>query len=174
MLMSILENSDQWKEDFKQGWLAHFQRTGTFYWDTYIRPRNQNPIPGPGLDLKTSRLMLISSAGGYLPASQQPFDAGNPLGDYSIRTFPATTPFDQLSYAHEHYDHTAVDVDPQVLLPLEHLRKMVSDGEIGELTDGVSFMGYQPDASRLVEETIPELLKIAREEGAQAALLVPA
>ena len=172
--MSILENSDQWKEDFKQGWLARFQRSGTFYWDTYIRPKNQNPIPGPGVDLKTSRLMLISSAGGYLPVSQQPFDASNPLGDYSIRTFPANTPFSKLSYAHEHYDHTAIEADPQVLLPLEHLRNMVDDGEIGELTDVVSFMGYQPDVSRLIEETIPGILNFARDEDAQAALLVPA
>ena len=172
--MSILENSDQWKEDFKQGWLAHFQRTGKESWEIYNRPRNQFPVSSPGLDLRTSRLMLISSAGGFLHAFQQPFEAGNLLGDYSIRSFPVTTPFDQLAYAHEHYDHSAVDIDPQVLLPLEHLRKMVSDGEIGELSDVVSFMGYQPDVSRLIEETIPAILKFAQDEGAQAALLVPA
>jgi len=171
--MSILENSAQWKEDFTQGWLAHFQRTGKESWDIYNRPRNQNPVSGSGRDLKTSRLIFISSAGGYLPASQQPFDAGNPLGDYSIRSFPATTPFDQLAYSHEHYDHTAIDADPQVLLPLEHLRRMVSEGDIGELTNVVSFMGFQPDVSRLIEETIPEILNITRDEGAQAALLVP-
>jgi hypothetical protein len=174
MIMTVLENSEQWKQDFQQGWLEDLQRTGTEAWNTYNRPKNQDPVSGPGLDLSTSRLMLISTAGGYVAASRQPFDAANPLGDYSTRTFPPTLPFDQLAYAHEHYDHTAVNADPQVLLPLAHLRKMVSEGEIGGLTRVVSIMGYQPDVSRLIEETIPAILAIARQEGAQAALLVPA
>ncbi len=84
------------------------------------------------------------------------------------------TPFEKLAYAHEHYDHAAVDADPQVLLPLDHLRGMTADGRIGALTAVVSFMGYQPDVSRLLDETIPAILEVTREEKAQAALLVPA
>ena len=171
--MSILDNNSSWSATFRNGWLARFQQTGEFYWDAYVRPRNQTTIAGPGVDLKSSRLMFISSAGGYLPDSQQPFDARNPLGDYTVRVFPPDTSFEKLAYAHEHYDHTAVNADPQVLLPLGHLQAMVTQGEIGALTSVASFMGYQPDVSRLLDETIPAIVKIAREEAADAALLVP-
>jgi len=171
--MNILDNKDLWAKTFHEGWLAQFQRTGKFYWDAYVRPRNQTPVPGAAVDLRSSRLMFITSAGGYLPESQKPFDAGNPLGDYAIRVFPATTPFEKIAYSHEHYDHSAVNEDPQVLLPLGHLNKMVSEGKIGDLTQVVSFMGYQPDVARLLDETFPAILKVAQEEEAQAAFLVP-
>ncbi len=172
--MDILENADVWTKTFQEGWLAHLQKTGTPSWEIYERPKNQNLVAGAAIDLKSNRLVFISSAGGYLVDSQEPFDAGNPLGDYTVRTFPASTPFEKLAYAHEHYDHAAINADPQVLIPLEHLREMVSGGSIGELASVVSIMGYQPDVSRLLEETFPTILKIVQEENARAALLVPA
>ncbi len=171
--MAILEDRDLWAKGFKEGWLAHLHRTGSFYWNAYIRPRNQTPVASTGIDLASSRLMFISSAGGYMLNEQQPFDASNPVGDYTIRVFTPHTPFDQLAYAHEHYDHSAVNADPQVLLPLGHLREMDVNGKIGALTSVVSFMGYQPDVSRLLDETIPAILQVAKEEQATAALLVP-
>ena len=171
--MEIHENHDLWAKTFQDGWLAHLQRTGSFYWGAYVRPRNQTAISGPGINLASSRLMIISSAGGYIPDTQAPFDASNPLGDYTIRVFSPETSFDTLAYAHEHYDHTAVNADPQVLLPLGHLREMVREGKIGALTSVVSFMGYQPDISRVLDETIPSVLRVAQEEQAAAALLVP-
>lgn len=55
-----------------------------------------------------------------------------------------------------------------------HLREMAAEGKNGELTAVVSFMGYQPDVSRVLDETIPTILQVARDENAVAALLVPA
>ena len=102
------------------------------------------------------------------------FDAANALGDYSIRVFPADTPFSQIAFAHDHYDHTAVTTDPQVLLPLQHLREMISAGQIGSLAPIVSYGGYQPDISRILSQTIPDILAIAQAEKVDGALLVPA
>lgn len=172
--MNILDDHDSWNENFQKGWLARFRETGQFYWDAYVRPKNKTTITGPAIELKSTRLMLVSSAGGYLWDEQEPFDAANPLGDYSLRVFAADTPFAHIAYAHEHYDHAAVDSDPQVLLPLGHLRQMAAQGELGGLTAVASFMGYQPDVSRLLNETVPAILELARAEKAQGALLVPA
>ena len=172
--MSILEEKDLWATNFQDGWLADLQRNGKINWDSYLRPKNRVPISGKSVDLKTSRLMFISSAGGYLTESQEPFDAGNLLGDYTIRTFSATTHFEEISYAHEHYDQTAVKSDPQVLMPLGHLNEMVTAGKIGELATVVNFMGYQPDVLQVLDITIPAILEIAKEEKVDAALLVPA
>ena len=173
--MDILENKAQWLSEFQEGWLAHFKQTGERKWDIYNRPKNTKAPSGPGIDLSKSRLMLITSAGSYLADIHEPFDASNPLGDYSIRTYPSNTPLDTLSYAHDQYNHLAVEEDPQVLIPLRHLGDMVSDGLIGELAPSViSFHGYVPDAARFVDETIPAILQVAQQEQAEAVLLVPA
>lgn len=173
--MEILENRAEWFATFKEGWLKYFEETQTLNWKIYQRPKNTTPVRGPGLDLSKRRLMLISSAGAYLADQQAPFDAPHPMGDYTVRQLPSNTPFENLDYAHDHYDQTAVRSDPQVLLPLRHLETLVQQGVIGELTPSlVSYMGYQPDATRTVDELIPAILEIAREQKAQAALLVPA
>ncbi len=172
--MAILDNPERWIQDYTAGWLAHHQQTGEFDWKLYPRPYNDPLPPTPGIDLSQSRLVLISSAGGYLKDTQEPFDAPHPYGDYTLRTFPLDTPFDALAYAHDHYDHTAVNTDPQVLLPLRHLRDLEKTGVIGEVMPTViSYSGYLTDVIRIADELTPAVLALAQEMGAQAALLVP-
>ena len=172
--MDILENQKAWKARFDEWW-ANYQRTGEPNWKEYPLPKNSTAPSGPGVELRRSRLLLITSAGGYLRNEQPPFDAANPLGDYSIRIFPTDTPLDRLAFAHDHYDHTAVEQDPQVLVPLRHLEDMVREGRIGALTSSVvSFMGYLPDITRLVDELIPAILAAVKAEAPDAVLLVPA
>ena len=169
-----MEDLAGWEAEFEANWLAHYKKTGETFFKIYNRPRNELAPSGPGIDLSRSRLALISSAGGYLRHEQEPFDAENDLGDYTIRLFPASTSFEDIAYAHTHYDHTAVNTDPQVLLPLRHLTDMVAEGVIGELAPSViSFMGYQPDVRRVVEEMIPAIIDVAKAEEIDAALLVP-
>jgi hypothetical protein len=172
--MSIVEQPLEWLEEFQLGWLAHYQRTGKIDWDKYVRPRNTFSPSGSGVNLAESRLLLISSSGAYLPASQEPFDAENPLGDYTIRKIPSDIPFGDIGYAHTHYDQKFVEADPQVLLPLRHLADMEAGGKIGEIAPVfLSFNGYHPNIIRVVKETIPAVLKVAQEFSVQAALLVP-
>jgi hypothetical protein len=173
--MQILEDLPGWAAEFEANWLAHYQQTGETNFKVYNRPRNAMAPAGPGIDLGQSRLALISTAGGYLPASQEPFDAENLLGDYAIRLFPTATPLHDIAYAHTHYDHAAVNEDPQVLLPLRHLEAMVDAGKIGELAPSViNFMGYQPDVQRVIDQMIPAIIDVAKAEQIDAALLVPA
>jgi hypothetical protein len=172
--MEILENRAAWEAAYRAGWLAHFEQTGETDFTQYVRPKNRVAPGGPGVDLSHCRLLLVSSAGGYLPGQQAPFDASNPLGDYTIRRIPSDTPPAALAFAHEHYDHAAVEADPQVLVPLGHLASLVATGHIGALTPHmISFMGYQPDVGRVLDELIPAIVAAARADGAQAALLVP-
>ena len=80
----------------------------------------------------------------------------------------------QIAFAHTHYDHTAVNADQQVLLPLGHLHDLMAAGVIGALApDVINFMGYQPDITRLLDETIPEILTAAQAMRLDGALLVP-
>jgi hypothetical protein len=173
-MIEILENKEQWSEEFRSGWLAYQKETGISNWRIYNRPTNELTPGLPGIKLNESRLMLISSAGGYWSGHQKPFDAASVYGDYSIRTFPISTPFDALAFAHDHYDHAFVDQDPQVALPLRHLEQITTAGHIGRLTPSViSFMGYQPDSARVVDEVVPEIISYAKADNVHAALLAP-
>ena len=173
--MQILENEGQWQSEYQNGWLTHFQQTGECNWKIYNRPKNSQALPGHGIDLSQSRLVLITSAGSFLADSQPPYDAAHPLGDYTIRTYPTSASLDALAIAQDHYDHSAVNADRQVLIPLRHLEDMVAEGLIGELTENViSFHGYQPDVTRTISETATKVVEAAKKEKAKAALLVPA
>jgi hypothetical protein len=170
-----LEHHDQWLDAFRAGWLAHYQETGQIDWKRYEPPNNKRAVSGPGVDLSRSRLALITSSGAYWREHQTPFDCESALGDYTIRAIPTSTPNAELDYAHTHYDQTAVRQDPGVLLPVEHLCALVENGTIGSLAPSmIHFMGYQPNAARVVDETAPAILDVLRAQEVDAALLVPA
>ena len=163
-----------WTEHFEKGWLKNFIDTKSINWKLYKYVRSDEAPSGAGVELSKSRILLVSSAGAYLPDQDNPFFAANLMGDYTIRTFPTNTPPSKLEYAHDHYDQSAVREDSQVLLPLAHLKNLVSQNIIGGLSERVvSFMGYQPFVGRVLKKTFPAILSIAREEGVDAVLLVP-
>jgi len=173
--LEILKDYQGWLAAYRSGWLNHFNQTGKVDWSKYPLLRN-NPAPeGTEVRLNQARLVLISSAGAYLRDKQEPFDAANLLGDYSMRLLPTDGPHTDRALAHTHYDHTAVNADPQVLLPIQHLKRMVANRSIGSLGEQIiSFMGYQPDITRVVDELIPEIIRAVKNQNAQAAFLVPA
>lgn len=172
--MEIAEKLDKWTTDFNDGWLKEVNQHSRINWNVYSYIKNNNSPKSTGIDLSKNKLLLISSAGGYLSSNDTPFDASNPLGDYSIRTFPISANFNNIRYSHDHYDTTAVKQDAQVLLPLRHLKSMVEENIIGEICDTViSFMGYQPDVNNVITKTIPAILDIVKKGKVDAALLVP-
>ncbi len=173
--MQVMEHLSQWSQTFESGWLAHLRATGETDWKQYERPSNEQVPSGAAVDPATAQILLITSSGAYLRDEQPPFDAENDLGDYSLRTFPAEMPFDRIAFAHTHYDHAAVNRDAQVLLPLRHLQQMADEGTIGGVVPTViSYSGYQPDARRTLDTTIPAILEAVQWEAVDAALLVPA
>ena len=172
--MEILENKDEWLETYQSGWKAHHQRTGEINWELYQHPRNRQTPGRKGVKLSQGRLLFISSAGGYLKDSQHPFDAAAPYGDYSIRKIPVTAHPDALCYAHDHYDHTMIEQDMQVAIPLAHLAELVEQNVIGSLApEFISFMGYHPNSARVVADVVPPIVEYATQVKADSALLAP-
>ncbi|MDH5508250.1 MAG: glycine/sarcosine/betaine reductase selenoprotein B family protein [Anaerolineae bacterium] len=172
--IEVFENPKEWLKDFQAGWLHEYEKTGQFNWQIYPRPHNRFAPSGPGVALASSRLLLITSAGAYLPASQPPFDSANPLGDYTTRQLPVSSAFHHISFAHQNIDRQFLQADPQVALPLHHLADLVQQGIIGDLAlNMVSFMGYQPNILRVAKELIPDILKIAKAQQVDAALIIP-
>jgi hypothetical protein len=120
-------------------------------------------------------LLVISTAGAYYPTSHRPFECRNPLGDYSIRIVPSSVQLEKLEFGHPELDLDYVRKDPQVLLPIKHLRAFVKERFLGSLAPVfISLCGTQPHAIRVVKELIPNILKVAREYQVQAALIIPA
>ena len=170
-----------WAERFEGRWLDHVRRSVLGIpgaepdWSLYEGPRNRTAPAGSAVRLSESRLILISSAGVSLRSAGEPFGAENVLGDPTVRLIPTTAPLSDVRFDHTHYDHGAVVEDPQVQLPLRHLEELAADGRIGGLAENVvSFSGYQPDVRAVADLVAPGVLAAAKEEKADAALLVPA
>ena len=171
--MDAFSQRAEWQAQY-DAWAGAIRATGTVDWKRYPTARLEAMPASPGVVLANASLLLVSSAGGYLPTTQVAFDASNVPGDYSIRPIPLATPPSEHAYAHEHYVHDARIADPQVLMPVAHLLDLQDAGGIGEVaSEVVSYMGYQPDVGRIIDETIPAIVAVAQELRVQAAFLVP-
>ena len=171
----VIEGELKWEEDFNEKVIKEFEKSGKIDWKKYQYTRNRFSPSGDALNLKETRLLFISTAGTYIKDSQDPFDAKNVLGDYSLRRIPDGTSFDDLAISHDHYDHQYIKADPEVLLPFGHLNDMVSEGELGGIaSEWISISGYQPNIVKVKRVLSAKIIKVAKELDVQAALLVPA
>ena len=83
------------------------------------------------------------------------------------------TPAADIRVRHGGYPVQAAAIDPQVVLPLEHLRSLVDAGVIGSLTENAySFVGAT--AQGHIKRTYgPAWAQVAKDQGADAVLLIP-
>lgn len=173
--MEILEQPLEWLRAFQDAWPADQKKNGTFDWSHYTYPHNTMAPHSRGINLAASRLMVITTTGAFYPNAHEPFESDKPLGDYSIRVIPTSAPLEKLSFGNPHFDHQFAQKDPQVLLPLRHLQEMVGAHLLGSLAPVfISFYGFQPNAIRVVKELIPNIISVAQEYQANAALIIPA
>ena len=123
----------------------------------------------PGPDLKTARIAIISTAG--LHRASDPKFAG---GSADYRILPADLDYSELAQSHvsTNFDRSGFQQDVNVAFPLDHLKQMAADGEIGSAAQWhYSFMGAT-DPTRMVE-TAPEVARLLKEDGVDAAILIP-
>ena len=128
---------------------------------------NKPWVEGPPLSAR--RVAMISSAG-FMRRGGKPLVGG----DADYRAIPADiAPGDLLiSHVSQNFDRTGFQQDINVMLPLDRLREMAADGEIGSLADThYSFMGstppekMEPDARRLAADL--------KADNVDAVLLLP-
>lgn len=120
--------------------------------------------------LEEARLGMLSTSGAYAVGQV----AYHYKDDTSIRAIASDTASADLRFSHitENY---LVDPrkDPNCILPIDTLRKLVSDGTIGSLADNVySCMGGVYSQRRIREETAPAVLEQFRDQQIDCALLV--
>jgi D-proline reductase (dithiol) PrdB len=124
-------------------------------------------VPGPRL--RDARVAIVTTAGLHR-ASDAKFAGGS--GDY--RLLPADIDYAELVMSHVsgNFDRTGFQQDVGTVLPLEHLKQMQTEGEIGSVARWhYSFMGAT-DPTRMVESA-RHVTRLQREDGVNAVVLVP-
>lgn len=139
--------------------------------------RQCNWLPGARLEkpLSAARIAVVTTAAFFLP-EQAPFDESVRGGDVSYREIPADTEVTTLRIAHKSdaFDHSGIESDQNLALPLDRLRELAAEGVIGSVGHRhFSFMGSITAPARLVRDTAPEVTQKLLEDRADAVLLTP-
>lgn len=133
---------------------------------------NEGPPPWAPLrrPLNESRLALVASGGVY--ASGQV--AFHHRDDTSLRTIDGDVDVADLRTSHFAYDQTAAQSDPNVVFPIEPLRRCVEARRLGSLSrHAYTCMGGIYSSRRVREELAPEIARLVVEDQVDLVLLVP-
>jgi D-proline reductase (dithiol) PrdB len=176
--METIERINQWRDSYgrwQQGRGQPANSARDDLGDDYPFVENKRaPFTPARRALPMLNLALITSAGAYLDGTD-PFDVNSPGGDVNFREIPVQIEAEDLKYAVRGYDPAAVTDDMNSLIPIERLFEFESNGIIGQLNSVFwSFSGFIPDAARLNDEMLPNLVERLHRYEVQAALLIPA
>lgn len=134
----------------------------------------QSETPPPWAPLRKpvseSRLGLVASGGIYLEGQV----AFHYKDDTSFRIVDTATPTERLRVTHFAYDLADARNDPNVVFPLDPLRKLVKEGVLGELSpSSYTFMGGIYSSRKVRELLAPEIAQRLVEDQVDLVLLVP-
>lgn len=141
------------------------------------RWRTLDPVPVTerSRPLPECRVALVSSAGLVVPGDP-PFDPDVNGGDWSWRTIPSGVDVQSLEEHHrsDAFDHSGIERDRNMGLPLDRLRELAADGAIGEVAPRhASVMGSITAPGRFTRDTVPEIVRALTADDVDVALLVP-
>jgi hypothetical protein len=128
------------------------------------------PVTSP---LAEARLGIVTTAGLYRRGVDRPF-ADTEEGDGRVLELPAEVALDTLDVAHAHIPQELARADPNVVLPLAHLRDLVRARRLGALAPRVfSLVGYRTRAHDVAMVTAPAIAQAMVADGVTLALVVP-
>ncbi|MBG05083.1 MAG: selenoprotein B glycine/betaine/sarcosine/D-proline reductase [Rhodospirillaceae bacterium] len=122
-----------------------------------------------GPPISERRVAVISTAG-LQRRDDRPFSRG----DADYRVFHRDTPPDEIVMSHisVNFDRSGFQQDLNVVFPVERLKEMAADGEIGSVADfGYSFMGATDPEQ--MEPLVREIAGFLKEDQVNAVLLAP-
>lgn len=140
---------------------------GSYTWAHNPEPPAIAALPRP---LSELRLGVIAT-GGIYASGQTAFTFKD---DVTYRAIPSDTPAADLRATHFAYDLTDARRDINVVFPIDALRAMVADGELGALAPNLfTCMGGIYSQRRVRDELAPALVERCRRDEIDAVLLVP-
>lgn len=125
--------------------------------------------------LAECRVALVSSAGLVAPG-QAPYDNETKGGDWSWRSIPAGVDIQSLTEHHrsDSWDHTGIEADRNMGMPLDRLHELAADSVIGEVAPRhISVMGSITAPGRFIRQTMPEIVEALTADEVDVALMVP-
>ena len=139
----------------------------SYRWVESEEPPPWAPLRRP---LNECRLGLVASGGVYV-AGQVAFHHRD---DTSFRAIDRDVEMADLRTSHFAYDQSAARSDPNVIFPIEPLRRCVASGRIGSLgRHAYTCMGGIYSSRRVREELAPEIARRLIEDQVDLVLLVP-
>jgi len=136
-----------------------------------------DPVPVARLTKAVTdcRVALVSSAGLVVPGDV-PFSDSVRGGDFSHRVIPGDTTVQALEEHHrsDAFDHSGIEIDRNIALPLDRLHEMAAEGEIASVAPRhISLMGSITAPGRLIRKTLPVVGDLLVEDNVDVALMVP-
>jgi len=136
----------------------------------WVRNADTPPWAPLSKPLSECRLGLVAS-GGIYATGQVAFHYKD---DSSLREIPTGVDTKELRATHFAYDLAGARTDPNVVFPIDPLRRLVRERFLGGLAGRFhTFMGGIYSARRVTEELAPLLAARFREDDVDAVLLVP-
>jgi D-proline reductase (dithiol) PrdB len=125
--------------------------------------------------LDHSRVALVTT-GGIHTKDQKPFDMSDKNGDPSYRMIPSNIGMAQLRITHDYYNHKDALADPNLVVPIEPLERLLHQGHIGSIGPRVvSFMGHimGEHLQTLIQVSAPEVALALKDDEVDAVFLTP-
>ena len=125
--------------------------------------------------LKHCQIALVTT-GGIHTKDQKSFDMADKKGDPSYREIPSEISVEKLTITHDYYHNADALSDPNLVLPIEPLRRLLRQGLIGSISPRFfSFMGHVmgEHLKTLTEGTGPEVAAALVADEVDAAFLTP-
>jgi hypothetical protein len=133
------------------------------------------PFTRPAKPLTQSRIALVSTAARYQPdkGDQGPHAPYNKGAKFHAVYTDAIDPPPDLRISHIGYDRAnTVPADLNAYFPLQQLRESVVAGRIGGIPDRFYGVPTLRSQRSTIERDAPEVLRLCREDGVAAAVLV--
>jgi D-proline reductase (dithiol) PrdB len=125
--------------------------------------------------LSEAKIAVVTSAAFY-SGDQKPFDPTIRGGDHSYREISEDVALQMLRIDHKSdaFDHSGIEEDKNLALPLDRLHEMKREGFIGEVAERhYSLMGSITAPGRLMQITAPEIAERLAADRVDAVLLTP-
>jgi len=119
--------------------------------------------------LAEARVALVTTAGIHV-RGDRPFTPG----EQTFRIIPASTPARDIVQSHTSigFDRSDIQRDLNVAFPVDRLRELVEQGELGSLADTFySFMGAQRTYDGLIDDAAPEVAHRLKADGVDVVLM---
>jgi D-proline reductase (dithiol) PrdB len=158
--------------------VARFPALGRKLVAGYRPPASCGDVPWTELakPLSACRVALVTTAGIH-HKDQPPFDMTDGDGDPSFRILDAATLWDDFTITHDYYDHSDAEQDPNIVLPLDRLKELATEGVIGTVAEThYGFMGHITGRhiAHLVDKTAREVAERLRADRVDLVILAPA